>query len=157
WGVAVAAPSAALGLNWVIGRISGADLSRFDTTMFGGMFPDAFLIAAVMIVAQVSGRRPTVLALLVSAAYLDYFFVPPAWSFSIPPDFIPSLVQFLAPAVFGWWFIEKRRSVELLLERETALAKRLQGDQTLDSLGKSVLGYLAPELGAPIATFYSVE
>jgi len=55
------------------------------------------------------------------------------------------------------WFIRTRKGLEWLLERETEVGKRLQGELSLTEVGRSLLGYLAAELEAPIAAFYTVE
>ena len=142
WGLAVVCPVVAFLLDWVIPH---------------GLFPSPLFITAVMVCAHFGGTRPAVLAFFVSLAFLDLFFIPPIGSFTIHQDFFPSLAQYIVPCAMGVWFIQKRKDVELLLERETGLAKRLQGEQSPAEIGRSVLDYLAPELGAPIAAFYTVE
>jgi CheY-like chemotaxis protein/signal transduction histidine kinase len=122
-----------------------------------GAFPDSFLITGVMIAAQFGGRGPASVTFLLSSLVLDYFYVPPFHSLHIRPDLLPSIVQFVVPSLLGVWFIEKRREVTWLLERETEIGKRLQGELSLPEIGDAVLQYLAPELGAPVAAFYSVE
>ena len=155
--MALAAPVGALVANWAIASLTGNRVQGCDTTTPGGMFPAPFFIAAVMVAAQVGGSGPALVSLIVSCGLLDFFFMPPANTFYIYPKDLPSFFQFLVPTLMGWWFIQKRKEVELLLERETALAKRLQGEQSPAEVGHSVLDYLAPELGAPIAAFYTVE
>ncbi|MEI9936138.1 MAG: response regulator [Pseudomonadota bacterium] len=120
------------------------------------IFPAPFFIAAVMVTAQLVGTGPAALAFCFAGAMLDYLYIPPVGMFTIRPDLLPSLAQFIVPCAIGTWFIQKRKDIERLLERETEVAKRLQGEQSLSSMGNSLLQYLAPELGSPVAAFYSV-
>jgi CheY-like chemotaxis protein len=122
-----------------------------------GSFPAPFFIAAVMVTAHFGGPGPAVLAFFLGGALLDYFYIPPFGTFVIQADFFPSLAQFIVPSALGAWFVQRRKDVERLLERETAVAKRLHGEQSLAEMGSSVLQYLAPELGAPIAALYTIE
>ncbi|HEX4477039.1 MAG TPA: response regulator [Polyangiaceae bacterium] len=142
WGIALVAVGVAHLANWAIPN---------------GMFSAPFFITAVMVAAHFGGPGPAILAFFTGGALLDYFYIPPFYSFSIRADVLPSLLQFVVPSAVGAWFIQKRKDVEILFERETAVAKRLQGEQTLPEIGRSVLDYLAPELGAQIAAFYTVE
>ncbi len=143
WGIALLAVGVAQLANWVIPSRT--------------FLPAPFFITAVMIAAHFGGTGPAILAFVTGGAFLDYFYIPPIYSFDIRPDVFPSLVQYVVPSALGAWFIQKRKDVELLLERETAVAKRLQGEQTVREIGRSLLDYLVPELGAQIAAFYTVE
>jgi CheY-like chemotaxis protein len=122
-----------------------------------GAFPAPFFVASVMITAHLAGVGPGVVAGLIAALMLDYFHVEPLYSFTIRADLWPSMLQFIVPSVLGCWFVQKRKTLISLLERETALTNRLQGDQSLSDLGASVLGYLAPEMSATLAAFYTVD
>ncbi|MET0794647.1 MAG: response regulator [Polyangiaceae bacterium] len=139
-------------LGWLLAPTSIALAFTANELIPQGIFPAPFFVAAVMITAHFGGRGPAVLAFLVAGLTLDYFYVPPFRHFGIRSDLFPSLLQFVVPSALGVWFIEKRKEVERLLRRETEVARRLQGEQSLTAIGKSVLEYLAPELGAPIAS-----
>ncbi len=143
--------------GWLLAPVSIAVAFAGNELIPQGIFPAPFFVAALMITAQFGGRGPAVLAFIIAGLTLDYFYVPPYRAFGIRSDLFPSLLQFIVPSVLGAWFIEKRKDVERLLRRETEVARRLQGEQSLSDIGKSVLEYLAPELGAPIASFYTVE
>jgi CheY-like chemotaxis protein len=144
-------------LGWLLAPASIALAFGANELIPQGIFPAPFFVAAIMITAQFGGRRPALLAFLIAGLTLDYFYVPPYRSFGIRADLFPSLLQFVVPSALGAWFIEKRKDVERLLLRETEVARRLQGEQSLNDIGKAVLEYLAPELDAPIASFYTVE
>ena len=122
-----------------------------------GHFPAPFFITAVMIVAHFAGVWPALSTFVLSGLLLDYHYLPPFHSFGIRREVLPSLSQFVVPSALGAWFIEKRKRAEWLLEREAEFARRLQGDQSLTEIGDAVLRYLAAELGAPLAAFYSVD
>jgi CheY-like chemotaxis protein len=142
YGLAVAVVPLAFGANEMIPQ---------------GAFPDPFFITAVMIAAHFGGLGPALCSFLMSSVILDYYYVPPFHSLAIRPDLLPSIFQFVVPSLLGVWFIEKRREVTWLLERETEIGKRLQGELSLSEVGDALLQYLAPELDAPVAAFYSVE
>jgi signal transduction histidine kinase/CheY-like chemotaxis protein len=119
--------------------------------------PAPFFITAVMITTHVSGLAPAIAAFVVAFAFLNYFYIPPLHTFAIRTETFPALLQFILPCALGAWFILKRSEIERLLQRETAVSKRLQGELSLSDIGGSLLKYLAPELGAPIAAFYTVD
>jgi CheY-like chemotaxis protein/signal transduction histidine kinase len=144
-------------LRVLIAVVSVAAALLANRAIPNGMFPAPFFIAAVMITAHFGGAGAALLAFAFAGALLDYFYMPPIHSFSIGQDFLPSLSQFVVPSALGSWFISKRKEVERLLEGETAVAKRLQGEKSLAEIGSSVLAYLATELGAPVAAFYTIE
>ena len=122
-----------------------------------GIFSAPFFIASIMISVHFGGRWSGLFSFVLAGMVLDYYYVPPVHQFAVREDLLPSMLQFIVPSVLGGWFIEKRKDVERLLRRETEVARRLQGEQSLSEIGASVLEYLAPELGAPIASFYTVE
>jgi CheY-like chemotaxis protein/signal transduction histidine kinase len=144
-------------LGWLLAPASIALAFAANELIPQGIFPAPFFVAAIMITAHFGGRGPALLAFSIGGLTLDYFYVPPFGHFDVRSDLFPSLLQFIVPSALGAWFIEKRKDVERLLRRETEVARRLQGEQSLNDIGKSVLEYLAPELGAPIASFYTVE
>ena len=142
WGIAVGSCLLAVAVNRLISD---------------GLFPSLAFVAAVMVTVHVGGKGPGILAFLIAGLLLDFYYIPPVGSFSIHPDAVPSLVQLAVPIGFGWWFIQRRKDVELLLERETAVSKRLQGELSYEDIGRAVLDYLAPELGSPIAALYTLD
>jgi signal transduction histidine kinase/CheY-like chemotaxis protein len=144
-------------VRWSVAVVSVGAAFLFNEIIPQGIFPAPFFIAAVMISKHVGGPGPGLLSFLLASAILDYYYVPPYHSFAIRRELVPSLVQFIVPCAIGAWFIHKRKQVERLLERETAVTRLLQGEQSVSQLGTSVLQYLAPVLGAPVGAFYSVE
>ena len=150
-------PGLPAALRWTIAIVAPIVALIANKAIPNGLFPTPFLLSAVMITAHFGGVRAAVLAFLLSFGLLDYFYVPPYGTLDVDRESIAALVQFIVPALIGVWFIDKRKEVELLLARETAIAKRLQGEQTPADLGRSVVEYLAPELGAPIASFYEID
>jgi K+-sensing histidine kinase KdpD len=110
-----------------------------------------------MITTHLSGVLPGMFAFVLAFAFLNYFYLPPLHTLAIRSEMFPALLQFILPCGLGAWFILRRAEIERLLARETEVARRLQGEQSSAELGNAVLRYLAPELGAPIAAFYTVE
>ena len=143
--------------GWLIAPISVAIAFAANEAIPSGTFTAPFFIASIMISAHFGGRRSALLAFVLAGLTLDYFYVPPVRHFAVREDLLPSMLQFIVPSALGSWFIEKRKDVERLLRRETEVARRLQGEQSLSEIGRSVLEYLAEELDAPIASFYTVE
>jgi CheY-like chemotaxis protein/signal transduction histidine kinase len=142
WGSAVLSVALGYLANWLIPN---------------GMFPAPFFVAAVMVTAHFGGSGPSLLSFILAGLALDWAYIPPFHTLEIGPDLLPSLAQFIVPSLLGWWFIQKRKDVELLLARESAVAKRLQGDKSLAEIGTAILEYLAPELDAAIAALYTVD
>src|SRR6185369_8831406 len=122
-----------------------------------GVFSAPFFVTSVMITAHIAGTRQAGLAFLLAGGMLDYFDVPPIGTFAIRPDLLPSLLQFVVPCALGVWFIDARKDIEQLLERETEVGKRIQGELSLAEIGRALLGYLAAELDSPIGAFYTVD
>jgi signal transduction histidine kinase len=91
----------------------------------GGRFPGSVFVAAVIVAAHVGGSGPALLSFVLSGALLDYYFLRPVGSLYVSPEAVPSLVQFLVPSTLGWWLVQRRKYVEMLLARETTLAKTL--------------------------------
>jgi signal transduction histidine kinase/CheY-like chemotaxis protein len=121
------------------------------------IFPSPFFIAAVMITAHLGGSGPAALAFVLAFALLDYFHVPPFNTFAIRSETLPALLQFIIPCLLGAWFILKRGEIERLLQRETEVGKRLQGELSPADIGGTLLKYLAPELDAPLGAFYTID
>jgi CheY-like chemotaxis protein len=119
--------------------------------------PAPFFITAVMVTTHLGGAYPALFSFLLAFAFLNYFYVPPVGTFAIKSEVFPALLQFVVPCGLGAWFILKRIEIERLLERETEVTRRLQGELSPAEIGNSVLAYLAPELGAPIAALYTVD
>jgi signal transduction histidine kinase len=114
WGVAVASVVLALLANWAIPN---------------GRFPAACFVAAVIMTANIGGARPALLSFVLSAAVLDYYFLPPVGSFYIYPEAVPSMAQFLVPSVVGWWVIQQRKRVEEQLFARETIARTLASER----------------------------
>jgi signal transduction histidine kinase len=110
WGVAVASVVLAVLAN---------------LTIPNGRFPAAVFVAAVIVTANLAGSGPALFSFVLSAALLDYYFLPPLGSFYIYADALPSTVQFLVPSLVGWWTVQRRKRVEELLSARETLAKTL--------------------------------
>ncbi len=144
-------------VRWALPFVCVAAAVVANQLVPNGIFPAPFFIAAVMVAAHFAGTRPGVLAFVVAGALLDYYCIPPVGRFAMRQDVLPSLFQFVVPSALGLWFIQQRKNVELLLARETAVGKRLQGEHSLPEIGHALLDYLVPELGAAIAALYTVD
>ena len=110
WVAAVASVVLALLANWTIPN---------------GRFPAAVFVAAVIVTANLGGSGPALFSFVLSAALLDYYFLPPVGSFYIYPEAIPSMAQFSVPSLVGWWTVQRRKNVEELLSARETLAKTL--------------------------------
>ncbi|HEX2671226.1 MAG TPA: ATP-binding protein, partial [Polyangiaceae bacterium] len=143
--------------GWLVAPVSVALAFAANDLIPAGIFTAPFFIASIMISGHFGGRATALLAFVLAGLVLDYYYVPPFHHFGVREDLLPSMLQFIVPSALGSWFIEQRKDVERLLRRETEVARRLQGEQSLNDIARSVLEYLAPELGAPIASFYTVE
>jgi CheY-like chemotaxis protein len=144
-------------LRWLLAPASVA-LAHFGNQLAPlGKFEAPFFITAVMVTAHFSGIGPASLAFVCAGFALDYFYLEPIYQFAIQSELLPSLFQFIVPTALGCWFIDQRARVQRLLVREAELGRRLQGEQSVERIGEATLRYLAPELGAPLASFYALD
>ena len=97
YGLALACPCVALAVALLLVRYG---------------FINSVFLFAIAIVSWFAGPGPAVLAIVLSTAARDYFFIEPLYSFVIRPSEIPHLIIFL---LFGWLitgFAAVRRRVE---------------------------------------------
>ena len=97
YGLALACPCVALALALLLVRYG---------------FINSVFLFGIAIVSWFAGPGPAVLAIVLSTAARDYFFIEPLYSFVIRPSDIPHLIIFL---LFGWLitgFAAVRRRVE---------------------------------------------
>lgn len=99
------------------------------TALLQREFPYPFLFlffAAVMISAWFGGRTAGLLAVLLSTLAVDYFFVPPFYSFRISATEVTYFVAFVVcAAVASWVSSSKRRSEEALKQIRNQLELRV--------------------------------
>jgi PAS domain S-box-containing protein len=67
---------------------------------------------AVAVTAWYAGSGPSVLAVALSIAFLDYFFVEPRYSFYVTGSYLPFLLVFAGFASLVGWFSTVRRRIE---------------------------------------------
>jgi PAS domain S-box-containing protein len=92
---------------------------------------------ALAITAWYGGRGPALLALLLSCASFDYFFVEPLYTLDVSPSDLPYFIIFGSFASLVTWFSTARRRVEEELRRardelEIEVAERTQQASLLD-------------------------
>jgi PAS domain S-box-containing protein len=105
-------------------------------------------LAAVVVSAWYGGRGPGLLATLISAAGILYWFIPPADSFALPAEYSLSLILFLANAVLLTEFSMGRWRAEQALEesegRFRLMAETVPEVLWIESLDPPRLLYLSP-------------
>ena len=105
-------------------------------------------LAAVVVSAWYGGRGPGLLATLISAAGILYWFIPPADSFALPAEYALSLILFLANAVLLTEFSMGRWRAEQALEesegRFRLMAETVPEVLWIESLDPPKLLYLSP-------------
>jgi PAS domain S-box-containing protein len=97
-------------------------------------FPDVevpLLLFAVAVAAWYSGPAPTVLTVVLSIAFFDFFFTEPRYTFYVKTSDIPYFIVFISFAVLVAWFSTVRRRIELDLRQardhlEIEVAERTQ-------------------------------
>jgi PAS domain-containing protein len=109
WLAALAAPAVAFGIGYVL----------FPLT---GRIPAPPFMAAILFVAWMSGLRPALLALVLSLATLNYFFIPPLHAWVLTPGDGLWLLVFSAVAIAASWLIDSRARLR---------ARLLAGEQQL--------------------------
>jgi K+-sensing histidine kinase KdpD len=64
------------------------------------------------------GLWPGILAGLLSTLALDYYFIPPIYSFVVSPEYVPSLIVFVSSSLFISWLNgeQKRANADLAQE-----------------------------------------
>jgi PAS domain S-box-containing protein len=95
WLMALAAPAAAAGLMLLLQPL----VDQVPTPPF---------VAAVLVVAWVSGFRPALLATAVSAATLNYYFLPPLHEWTVSPPELVWLGVFVSISVPIAWLVANR-------------------------------------------------
>jgi PAS domain S-box-containing protein len=76
--------------------------------------PWFIFLAAVMLSSWVAGLGPGLLAVLLSLAAVDYFFVPPLYILSLKIEYLPRLVVFGLSALLVGWLSDRRKRANLL-------------------------------------------
>jgi K+-sensing histidine kinase KdpD len=66
----------------------------------------------IVVATWYAGTGPSVLAVVLSAACYNYFFIEPLYSFEISNEDLPSFVLFTASAAIVAWFVAVRRRIE---------------------------------------------
>jgi light-regulated signal transduction histidine kinase (bacteriophytochrome) len=67
---------------------------------------------AIVVTTWYAGAGPGVLAMVLSAAFYNYFFTEPLYSFEISNEDLPRFVLFTASAGIAAWFVAVRRRIE---------------------------------------------
>ena len=98
---------------------------------------------AVAITAWYAGLGPTVVALVLSVAFFDFFFTEPRYSFEVDGSDVPYFVVFICFTFLTAWFSAVRRRVEEDLRRtrdhlQNEVAQRTQQASLLDLTHDSI-------------------
>ena len=91
-----------------------------STFLLQRFFPYPFLFlffAAVMASAWFGGTAPGFLAVLVSTLLVDYFFLPPYYTFTIEPTDVAYFVAFILCAIAASWVSASKRQTEEALRQ----------------------------------------
>jgi C4-dicarboxylate-specific signal transduction histidine kinase len=103
--------------------------------------------AAIVVSAWFGGMGPGLLAVVVSALSIDYFFVAPLYTFGLGPKHISFMVVFGILAMLTSWMSSKRRKAEVALkqardELETRVEERTselrEANETLRERGEEL-------------------
>ncbi len=95
-----------------------------------------FFFAAVMASGWYGSTGPGLLAVVVSTLVVDYFFLPPLYSFSINATEVAYLISFAACALMASWISASKKQSEMDLERARDQLQRLVAERTAE-LNKS--------------------
>ena len=67
---------------------------------------------AIVVSTWYAGTGPAVLAVVLSAAFYNYFFTEPLYSFDVSNEDLPRFLLFMASAAIAAWFVAVRRRIE---------------------------------------------
>jgi PAS domain S-box-containing protein len=131
YGLAVVSVSVALGGALLMARFHFRDV---EVPLF---------LFAIAVAAWYGGPGAAALALLLSCATFDYFFVAPLYSLAISPSEVPYFIFFASCALLVIWFSVVRRRVEAELRRardhlEIEVAERTQQASLLNLTHDSI-------------------
>src|SRR5919197_5695329 len=85
------------------------------------------LLAAVMISSWAAGLGPGLLAVLLSALAVDYFFVPPLHSLSLKTAYLPLVIFGLSALLISWLSDRRKRAEAALRQARDELEARVHG------------------------------
>jgi hypothetical protein len=91
-----------------------------------------FFFAAVMASGWYGGTAPGLLAVLISTLVVDYFFLPPLYSFAINATEFAYLVSFAACALIGSLISASKKQSEIDLENARDQLQRLVAERTAE-------------------------
>jgi PAS domain S-box-containing protein len=102
------------------------------------------LSIAIAVVTWYAGRGPAVLAVLLSTAGYDFFFIPPIYTFTLNSEDVVNLLIFAAWGALVASFISTRRRIEVDLRRSRDLIqlearRRAQQGRLLDQTHDSII------------------
>ncbi len=95
-----------------------------------------FFFAAVMASGWYGGTAPGLLAVLISTLVVDYFFLPPLYSFAINATEVAYLVSFAACALMASWISASKKQSEIDLKSARDQLQLLVAERTAE-LNKS--------------------
>jgi C4-dicarboxylate-specific signal transduction histidine kinase len=104
FGLAAAMVAAALGLTLLLR--SGISITGY-----------IFFYAAIVATSWYGGRWPGMLAVVLSALALEYYFIPPLHSFGVRREFLPVFIEFAVSSLVISWFSSWRKEAENALTR----------------------------------------
>lgn len=81
------------------------------------VFPTPLFFASIVISTWYGGTIPGLVAVVLAALALDFYFIPPIGSLALNKPEMPYLVEFAVPAFITCGFMRKRRITETTLRR----------------------------------------
>lgn len=100
-------------------------LALFGSLLVASAIPTGFIylfLAAVVISGGFVGKRPGILAAILSTFALDYFFLPPRHTLGIGYEALPYALPYLAAALTASWLSSSYKLVELSRKENLRLA-----------------------------------
>src|SRR5579862_4535014 len=104
FGLAVALVAAALAVTFLLQNV-------VSTAGF------LFFYIAVVASTWFAGRWPGALAVVLSSMAVEYFFMPPTYSFGLNRESVPVFIEFAASTLVIGWFSSWRKQAEAQLQR----------------------------------------
>jgi C4-dicarboxylate-specific signal transduction histidine kinase len=113
--------------------------------------PESCFFVAVIVSNLWGGRGPGLVSVGITAVSLDYFFLPPAYHFSLDLSSIGGIVAFLIATLIVTFLLDTKRRAEVALQRNEAKLAQAQQFAAVGEMAASIAHEVNQPLSAIVA------